>query len=301
MNVERGTFQAIKPPNIYGNSRYLEEWDHASEGKHNIISLDENISKNKTVPLPGVMNEKVQVDKVYNHIYYMPEMPANIDYRLIASTLGFQFYKVTKENSPLYTGLGGGVQNFPYGFLMIGYNGKFVEFGGITFFGLALNKASYEGGWYHDEPGGAMFAKPLAKLVCNENNICCDDSPHGMCYDYSHQETIINYDNLEYIKLKDIKILHPYGGFVAHASFYWEKFALNYAASVSNPWLVRDIPVSESRNADISFSFPVLLMQDIGISYAPNSIKYRLGVNQITGVKFPGQYWGLSVQVAYGW
>jgi hypothetical protein len=40
-------------------------------------------------------------------------------------------------------------------------------------------------------------------------------------------------------------------------------------------------------------------MQDIGISYTPNKIKYRLGVNQITGVKFPGQYWGLSVQMAY--
>jgi hypothetical protein len=70
---------------------------------------------------------------------------------------------------------------------------------------------------------------------------------------------------------------------------------------MTNPWLVNELPVSKGYDADISFWFPVLLMQDIGVSYTPYKIKYRLGVNQITGVKFPGQYWGLSIQMAYGW
>jgi hypothetical protein len=76
---------------------------------------------------------------------------------------------------------------------------------------------------------------------------------------------------------------------------------------VSSPWLVDELfayhnsSYDSDYNADLSFFFPVLLMQDIGISYTPYKIKYRLGVNQITGVKFPGQYWGLSVQMAYGW
>jgi len=37
-------------------------------------------------------------------------------------------------------------------------------------------------------------------------------------------------------------------------------------------------------------------------TFAQNkTIKYRLGLNQITGVEFPGQYYGLSVQMAYIW
>jgi hypothetical protein len=255
INVEKGTFQTMKPPNIYGNEHYLEE------GEHNVISFNANIGKNKTIPLPGIMNS------YYHDIEItMPETPANINYRLIENTLGFQFYRMTKEYSPLYTGFGGGIQNFPYGFLMLGYNGKSIEFGGTAFWGLVINKASYEGKWSY-VVGGI-------------------DGSYGVD---------------KYANLKDISILHSYGGLAANASFYWEKFALSYAASVSNPWLVDELPVSESKDADISFFFPVLLMQDIGISYIPNNIKYRLGVNQITGVKFPGQYWGLSVQVAYGW
>jgi hypothetical protein len=158
---------------------------------------------------------------------------------------------------------------------MLGYNREFVEIGGVAFYGLVANKASYEGMWGY------------------YNDFTLGFGPDTEYY--------------EYIKFKDIKILHSYGGLIAHVSFYWEEFALSYAASVSNPWLVdelfayHDSSRDNDYDADISFSFPVLLMQDIGISYAPNSIKYRLGVNQITGVKFPGQYWGLSVQMAYGW
>jgi hypothetical protein len=265
INVKKGTFQAMKPPNIYGSGRYLEDWSQVQDGKNYIISFDANIGKNKTIPLPGLMNKS-------------PETPANINYRLIENTLGFQFYRVTKKDSPIYTGFGGGIQNFPYGFIMSGYNGKSIEVGGVAFWGLAINKASYEGVWYY-----------------------LHDFTMGMASDTEY---------LEYVKFKDISILHSYAGLVTHASYYWEKFAINYAVSVSNPWLVYKLPaanindgyqVSKGDNADIFFWFPVLLMQDIGISYTPHKIKYRLGVNQITGIKFPGQYWGLSIQMAYGW
>jgi hypothetical protein len=247
LDVEKGTFQTIKPPNIYGNGRYL-----ANDTTNYIISYDANIGKNRTIPLHGVMNlHRDCCGEV------LSEMPANIYYRLIENTLGFQFYRTIKYDYP-YIGFGGGLQNFPYGFFMLGCNGKSIEIGGVAFWGLAINKASYEG----------------SCLYCQE---------------------------VEYVKFKDVTIFHSYFGLVAHASFYWEKFALGYAASITNPWLVDELPVSASDYADISFWFPALLMQDIGISYTPNKIKYRLGINQITGVEFPGQYWGLSLQMAYLW
>jgi hypothetical protein len=248
MYVERGTFQAIKPPNIYGNSRYL------AKDTNYIISYDANIGKNKTIPLPGIVNS--------NSTH--PREDANINYRLIENTLGFQFYRAIKNDYDFYKGFGGGLQNFPYGFLMIGHNKKFMEVGAAIFLGLTIDNASYEGKW--------------------------DCSFFDSCGGY-------------YTKLEDVYVLHPHGGIVTHVSFYFKKIALNYAASVSSPWLVKDLPIPLSGEgyADISFLFPVLLIQDIGISYMPNKIKYRFGINQITGVKFPGQYWGLSVQMAYGW
>ena len=267
MNVEKGTFQTIKPPNIYGNERYL------TNESNSIISYNANIGKNKTIPLPGITNERTSCDKydLLNNEYKefcVQKTPANINYRLIENTLGIQFNKTIKNYYDIYFGWGVGVQNQPYGFLMLGYNGKLFEVGGAGFWGLTINKASYEGMWYFYH--GGTFAESEVK-------------------------------NLEYAKFKDVTIFHSYGGAVAHASFFWEKFALNYAVSITNPWLVNELPASASDDAYISFWFPALLMQDIGISYTPNKIKYRLGINQITGVKFPEQYFGISLQMAYMW
>jgi hypothetical protein len=266
MNVDKGTFQTIKPPNIYGNSRHLEE------GLHNTISLDVNIGKNKTIPLPGLVNKHTWC---VDGEMCLQETPANINYRLIENAFGFQLYQVQKETSNLYIGAGGGIQSFPYIFLMFGFNGDFIEIGGTAFGGLVQNEASYEGKHSYVEP-------------------------EEFCRMFGIEE--------HYFRFKGIKILHSYGGLAANASFYWKKFALSYAASVSDPWPIKQLPFVYSdegevyeNDADISFSFPVLLMQDIGISYTIYKIKSRIGVNQITGVKFPGQYWGLSVQVAYGW
>jgi len=254
MNVEKGSFRAIKPPNIYGNNSYL------TKDAVNIISYDANIGKNKTIPLPGIMN-------LYNS-RALPDTLADIHYRLIENTLGFQYHKVLKSKSDLYFGFGGGVQNFPYGSLIFGYNGKFVEIGGATYWGLTLGKASYEGIWDW-ETGGPLSSS-----------------------------------DTQYIRLEDAYILHSYGGLTAYASLHLKKFALSYAASIANPWLVDELPAPIGRSSsdpDISFWFPALLMQDVGISYTHHRIKYRLGINQITGIEFPGQYWGLSVQMAYGW
>ncbi|MCL2283971.1 MAG: hypothetical protein FWC26_11715 [Fibromonadales bacterium] len=263
MNVEKGTFQAIKPPNIYGNNRHL------TKDENYTISYNANIGKNKTVPLPGITNQYTLCTNGYNNLC-SEGVPANINYRLIENTLGFQFHKTTKDYKDVYLGGGFGIQNFPYGFFMFGYNGKSIEVGGSAFWGLVVNKASYGGMWYY-----------------------LNDFTMGWTSDTEY---------FEYVKLKDAYILHSYGGLVLHASYYVGKFSLNYAASVSNPWFLTDeLPISKSYDADISFSFPALLMQDIGISYTPHKIQYRLGVNQITGVEFPGQYWGLSVQIAYGW
>ena len=254
MNVENGSFRAIKPPNIYGNNRYL------TKDVNNIISYDANMGKNKTIHLPEVMN--------LHNSKALPDTSANIHYRLIENTLGFQYYKVIKDTDDLYFGFGGGVQNFPYGSLTFGYNGELIEVGGAAYWGLTIGKASYEGIWDWEKAG------------------------------------FFQTSNTEYIRLENAYILHSYAGLTAYASLYLKKFALNYAASIANPWFVNELPApidKSSSDPDISFWFPVLLMQDVGISYTHHKIKYRLGVNQITGIKFPGQYWGLSVQMAYGW
>jgi hypothetical protein len=268
MNVEKGTFQVIKPPNIHGSERYFDEIYFP-------ISYDANIGKNKTIPLPGLTNKYVCVtDDIC-----LQETPANINYRLVGNTLGIQYHIARKHlltYGDYYIGGGLGFQNFPYLTLMYGYNGEFTEVGTIAFFGPSIGKMNYEGmaGYYNEDKG-------------------------------------IKYH--EYIEQNrsDLGVNGPHAGLVAHASFYWEKFALNYTASVSNPMFVNSLYIDYSNyksdfkidedpiSGDISFSFPLLLMQDIGISYTPNKIKYRLGVNQITGVKFSGQYWGISVQMTY--
>jgi len=237
-----------------------------------IIFYDANIGKNKTIFLPGVINEHA-----FTGESYMPETPANIYYRLIENTRGFQYSRVHKIAHDFYMGFDLGMQNFPYSSFILGYNGKTVEVGGAMFWGLTIDRASYEGMWFfRDYP-----------ILGSE-----DDTT-------AHYE-ILQDSELEYVKLKKAKIFHPYGGIVFYASSYMEKFALNYAASISSPWLlIRELPASKSYDADISFQFPILLMQDIGISYTPHRIKYRLGVNQITGVKFHGQYWGFNIQMAY--
>ncbi|MDR2579733.1 MAG: hypothetical protein LBC85_01905 [Fibromonadaceae bacterium] len=261
MNVEQGTFQAIKPPNIYGNNRHL------TKDTNYIISYDASIGKNKTIPLPGIMNQSQRVTSEIK----LDGTPADINYRLIQKALGFQFSRVTKKED-FFMGFGGGVQNFPYVFFMLGHNGKFIEAGGAAFWGLTIDKASYSGEWGYIDNFTMGITKPIEKY-----------EPH--------------------FEQNNVSILHSYGGLTTYASLYWKKVALNYSASITSPWFLisNSLPVSSDYDADISFSFPVLLMQDVGVSFTPYKIKYRLGINQITGVKFPGQHWGLSVQMAYGW
>lgn len=264
VSVAKGKFQAIKPPNIYGNSRYLEE------GTNNSISLNANIGRNKTIPLPGVVNDAFSVGEAS-----VSKMPANLNYRLIENTLGLQYYRITKGDD-FYTGWGLGIQNFPYGVFMFGHNEKNVEIGGAIYLGLSIDKASYEGNWGYYQDGFMIDTE---------------------------------YD--EYIRLKDLSILHTYGGINFYASYFWDKFAISYSGSISNPWLVDELPVATERSAgternveeeaDISFIFPFILMHDLGISYTPHNIKYRIGVNRIVGIKFPGQYWGANVEMAYLW
>jgi hypothetical protein len=45
-------------------------------------------------------------------------------------------------------------------------------------------------------------------------------------------------------------------------------------------------------------------MQDLGISYTPNNIKYRLGINRTGVLNFPDTYghsFGASLEIAYLW
>jgi len=122
MSVEKGTFQTVKPPNIYGNNRYL------AKDTSKMISGNVNIGKNKTIFLPGLMNNYTScIDSECLQI-----TPANINYRLIENTLGMQFQKTTKDNN-YYSGWGVGVQNQPYVFLCLAIMEKFLKLAGRHF------------------------------------------------------------------------------------------------------------------------------------------------------------------------
>ena len=186
---------------------------------------------------------------------------AEINYNLINDVFGLQYSFAKKYDNDFYLGNGLGFQGFPYAFLSAGINKKSAEFGTAVLLGYASQKIDYSG-YYKDDEGNKTS---------------------------NFYETMYNGD--------------IYKGAYFYTSFYFKRFALNYVASISNPMgdEIEEEGCSFICRTILSFDFPALLMQDIGIVYNNNRIKYRVGLNQITSFKFPGRYYSASFQVAWGW
>jgi hypothetical protein len=180
------------------------------------------------------------------------------------NSFGLQYFSNIKTDSDFYFGGGFGYQKFPYAFGTIGINQEHFEIGAALLLGYSSEKISYDG-YSVDEDG-----RKLKDGNFSEERYRC--SSYSSAYLYT--------------------------------SFYLKHFALNYAASVASP-IADEIYNDNSclgglfRDKIFSFDFPVLLMQDIGVAYTNNHIRYRVGLNQITGVKFPGQYYRGTAHTAW--
>jgi len=144
-----------------------------------------------------------------------------------------------------------------------------------VFLGAGVNKAFFDLG------GAALFGFAIQAM---ENNGLYETND-GKMWGYSSISNKLSY----------------YAGAYIHANFYISRFALNYIASITSPTSNNVCGFGDECEKSFTFDFPYLLMQDIGIAYTNNKIKYRIGINQITGAEFAGQYWGTSFQAAWLW
>jgi len=185
------------------------------------------------------------------------------DYRLMDKTWGLQFNVVNKKENGLYTGVGIGAQSFPYVFLNIGLNKKHFEFGSAVLLGYPSLIMDYEG----------------------------------------------DYENENGEKTGSFNRTESFGSINAYlyaSVYYFERFALNYVISYtpqSNNYSLGDQCLFGGCDivAKIYLNTPDLFIQDIGIVYINNHIKYRIGLSQIRSYELPKHYWGTSFQVAWLW
>jgi hypothetical protein len=198
---------------------------------------------------------------VYGYAKLGDRQEISADYSLIDDSWGLQSYFINKRKNDFYFGGGVGFQGFPYAFLNIGLNKKDFEVGHAILLGVGSLKLDYEG-YYENEDG--------------EN-----------AGDFSNTEYSGNMSAYLYTSV-----------------YFFERFALNYVLSYTIH------PSNFSHNyednscvfeckVDINFNTPDLYIQDIGIVYAGNHIRYRIGLNQIRSYKLPKRYWGTSFNVAW--
>jgi hypothetical protein len=186
----------------------------------------------------------------------------NISYRLIDKILGLQYFFTSKADESLsnFYGRGGlGFQKFPYIFVSFGTNREHFEIGTAFLLGFSTQFINYDG------------------YYVNEDGVWQEDINDRIRHCSTHMGTYL------------------------YASVYFQRFALNYVTSISNSV---NNEVYENCDSFLSrplfyFDFPSLLMQDFGIAYTNNHIMYRIGLNQITGIHFPGQYYRTTFQVAW--
>jgi len=216
-----------------------------------------NMGKNTTVKLYGLKNDAVEGDM---DAYSWGESDADVQFRIIENTYGGNISEMIKAHLA-FAGLGIGFQNLPYGYLMAGLNSKHLELGGNLFGGVAYNKAAYEGLYtYWDIPSFGLGPD------CGSGDV--NESRW---------------------------ILHTYYGASVFASIYFGGFAVVYGGSITWPWgLVDELSVTDHGFYDISFSFPYILSQNIGLAYTYKSYQGMVGVSQIVGEAFGGRTYSLN-------
>ena len=193
--------------------------------------LPENSSiDNGTVSLAYVPDASLRVSGVRNY-------GATIDfvYSLNRFPLMVSYMHLWKRQTAVF-GFGFGGGRYIYGRFLAGLNQKHFEWGGYFDLGYSFDRGSYEYSFYESSGlglGGEEF------------------SHYG---DSTYSEKYIPHLTL------------AFGGYI---SYYNGAFGVTYAPSLYAPWCRSDLPINafNSGNYDISFSFPIILSQYVGISF----------------------------------
>lgn len=234
-------------------------------GKNTKISIEGNYADNHSIALNGITNQSISGEE-----FTLPESTANLTYRLISTTGGINLSVVNKKEVCFY-GLGLGGQPFPYLYGITGLNNEFFEIGASMLLGISNDKATYSG-----------------EAIWTENQL-----------DGSWEER-------SDISEKDNYILHTYTSASLYSSLYVNGFSINYVGTIGWPWgFLDELPAvtsnKETRDFDISFNFPYLLMNDISLGYQYQSVFFQIGYNQIVGKYFDGKYSSVSGSIGYNY
>jgi hypothetical protein len=189
------------------------------------------------------------------------EEKSNISYHLIDRIFGLQYFSVIKH--PLLS-----TNNF------YGGGGLGIQTFPYAFINFGVNKE-------HFEIGTAFLLGFPVQLINYDG--------------YEVDEKGIQQGDIE----DSIDNCSTHTGAYIYTSVYFQHFALNYAASISKS-VDNEVKDCGSFGGPLFyFIFPSLLMQDIGVVYTNNHIRYRIGLNQITGFSFPKKYYRATIQAAW--
>jgi hypothetical protein len=135
VNINDGTFETYKAPNLSGNMRPM------NKGYNGNISLSASYGNNERIRLYGVENDPPD-ESSPNYTSGLTHTEARISYRFIETTAGANFalnYKTTY----FFWGGNAGVNPFPYLASTVGINTQTFEFGVNLLSGITRNKMSY--------------------------------------------------------------------------------------------------------------------------------------------------------------
>jgi len=238
---------------------------YLDKGEYKSIYLVGNHGGNETVKLNGINNNSLQGEE-----YSLPDSIANISYRIINTTAGIDWSKVYKKEAGYY-GFGFGGQPYPYVYGKMGINEKYFEIGSSILIGVSSDEATYDG-----------------EVIWTNNQL-----------DGSWEER-------EIVDVKKANLLHTFTSASISSSVFAKGFSLNYVGTIGWPWgLLSELPSKSTKGGEgkyeISFDFPYLLSNDIGISYRFGSVSIGVGYNQIVGKMFEGRYGSVCGNIGYNY
>ena len=192
----------------------------------------------------------------------LPEEKANIAYRLKNFPVTASYDRLIKSEVWLAT-LGGGLDPFPYLKAYTGWNSNHFEFGIGFQLGFGKYKYSLEGDWLkhcHTFEG---------EYDCGYDHLSQKDQ-----WDFSFTALLSTYIGV----------------------FLTKELALTYAPAIYFPWWSTD----SFDEHDITFSFPFIIEQYMGVSYLLNErIQFSLGATVYVGQNFAGKHWQVDTGIGY--
>ena len=245
MSVLEGEFDAQVAPAMRGAEFAMEE--HTSLRR---LSVSVHPMTDKRIDLVNVWNEQACVCEGEDcceseYGYKLNKSRADIDYILKSFPVSIDFEWMNKFDFT-YTSYGFGLDPLPYAKFAVGVNFRYGEIGASAFVGLDYGRENY-----------------TYEGISREF--------HGFTSGYS----------LDSVKSQNSeRYVHARAGFGGYASLFLGPVALVYAPSITEPWIWHDA----LNNYDISFEFPWLITNYIGVTYTLNRVaQFRAGVSIVNG------------------